>query len=353
MAREEDKEEENNRAMEGLKPEVYLRMKVTLKEAGIGGVTDAEREASKTIAQELREVMPEEKEGEDAEGGGGGVVVGAMGTVRSAMQTAKWIQNLIASIVDAIESAFNIVSWVDMHKSMLVFVALGAVFVLLICIPTRWVVLIGVLQQFGMGLYVKMTREARRKRRKLEKKRKRGRPEEEKEEWGNPVLNLISSVPTGEDLRRNYFWESFRRGQVEKNVMEKKRREARLREIWKAKFARCVKLRMEGEGGWKSVFLVLQSHRIIWFKDEKDFDDGELSIGMLLFVGHSGLSGLSPLELKVMSREEGMHCVTVFGRGEEGSEGKTDQMKRTFLCKDMEEKQLLEDMLLEIIRTGD
>jgi hypothetical protein len=260
---------------------------------------------------------------------------------------------LIASIVDAIESAFNIVSWVDMHKSMLVFVALGAVFLLLICIPTRWVILIAILQQFGTGLYMKWTREARRKRRKLEKKRKRGTPEEEKEEWGNPVLNLISSVPTGEDLRRNYFWESFRRGQVEKSVMENKRREGRLREIWKAKFAGNVKLRVEGEGGWKSVFLVLQSHRLIWFKDEKDFDDGELSTGMLLFVGHSGMSGLSPLELKVMSREEGMRCVAVFGRGEEGSEGKTDQMKRTFLCKDMEEKEVLQDALFEIITKGD
>eukprot|EP00520_Triparma_pacifica_P004561 CAMPEP_0118655016 /NCGR_PEP_ID=MMETSP0785-20121206/12698_1 /TAXON_ID=91992 /ORGANISM="Bolidomonas pacifica, Strain CCMP 1866" /LENGTH=269 /DNA_ID=CAMNT_0006547715 /DNA_START=1 /DNA_END=810 /DNA_ORIENTATION=- len=269
------------------------------------------------------------------------------------MQTAKWIQNLIASIVDVIESAFNIVSWVDMHKSMLVFVALGAVFVLLICIPTRWVVLVAVLQQFGMGLYMKMTRETRRKRRMAEKKRRRARAIEDKEEWGNPVLNLISSVPTGEDLRRNYFWESFRKGQVEKNAMENKRREGRLREIWKAKFAGVVKLRSEGEGGWKSVFLVLQSHRLIWFKDKKDFDDGELSIGMLLFVGHSGLSGLSPLELKVMSREEGMRCVTVFGRGEEGSEGKTDQMKRTFLCKDIKEKEKLQDTLLEIITKGD
>jgi len=98
---------------------------------------------------------------------------------------------------------------------------------------------------------------------------------------------------------------------------------------------------------------VLQSHRLIWFKDEKDFDEGELSIGMLLFVGHSGLSGLSPLELKVMTREEGIRCVVVFGRGEEGSKGEMDQMRKTFLCRGEEEKGRLEDRVLEITTKQD
>jgi len=243
MMGEEDEDLTEGRGGDGLKPEVFLRMQLTLKEEG-GEVTDAEREASSTIAQELSEVMPEDTEGKEGKGGGGGVVVGAMGTVRSAMQTAKWIQNLIANIVDVVESVFNIVTWVDMHKSMLVFVAASLVWLMLIFVPTRWVVMIAVLQQFGMGLYLRVTRESRRKRRKLERRRRRRAKEaEEKEEWGNPVLNLLSTVPTGEDLRRKYFWESFRRGLVEKIAMGKKRREGRLREIWKARFSGMIKLR--------------------------------------------------------------------------------------------------------------
>ena len=246
------------------KPEVFLRMQITLKERG-APTTDVEKESSNTIAQELSEVMHTE-EGHAASGSG--VVGGAVGTVRSAMQTARWIQNLISRFVDLAESVFNIFNWADVHKSMLFFVGLTLLWFFLIIVKTRYIFLVCGLQQFLMGLYLKLTKEQRRKRRRERlhaQKRRSSRGQDDDEALaiaaGNPMLNLLASIPTNEDLRRCYFWENFRRGLVEKMALECRRREARLREIWKARYSSGdvrVSVKAGEDISWKKVFLVLQ-----------------------------------------------------------------------------------------------
>jgi hypothetical protein len=53
---------------------------------------------------------------------------------------------------------------------------------------------------------------------------------------------------------------------------------------------------------------------------------GEAPLGQIFFAGHSGLAGLSPLDLRELSKEEIPKVVSIFARGTK------DQQKTIFLA---------------------
>ncbi|GMI17155.1 hypothetical protein TrLO_g15726, partial [Triparma laevis f. longispina] len=355
--------EENNESLpEGdeRRPQVMVRTQIILKEAD-EEVTEAEREASITIAQELRE---SEEKGVDEN-----IIGSSISSVRGAMQNARWIQNLIRNVVEVIESGFNIVSWVDPHKSVLVYVVVALVWFCLIVIKTRHLILIGGMHQFISGWLRSRRKKMKKKLAKESAEKEEGESVEEGEDnaekekearvqLGNPVTNLITMVPNSEDLRRYYFYENFRLGQIEKERIAEKRRIARLRTIWNSKFQAKIGVR-DGERWVHGCFLVLQSHRVSWWKNEQEFDNGEECLAQVHWGGHSGLAGLSPLDLKTLSKEEVERSSAIFGRSggravgiEGGVLEASAQAKRLFLFENVEIKDTFESKVLQTIEMG-
>lgn len=67
---------------------------------------------------------------------------------------------------------------------------------------------------------------------------------------------------------------------------------------------------------------------------------GDAPMGQIFFAGHSGLAGLSPLDLRELSNEEIPFVVSVFGRSSHG------QLKVTFLTPSSDAKDSLENNVL-------
>lgn len=91
---------------------------------------------------------------------------------------------------------------------------------------------------------------------------------------------------------------------------------------------------------WEPAFGLIEGHRFIWWRSEKDFDKGEAPLGQIFFAGHSGLAGLSPLDLRELSHGEIPFVVSVFGRGSQG------QQKITLLLPSAGAKSALENAVL-------
>ncbi|GMI12850.1 hypothetical protein TrVE_jg13537 [Triparma verrucosa] len=332
-----------------LLPQILVRTQLTLSSPSLP-VSSLEREASLTISRELQTFS---KKSTDEN-----IIGSSISSVRGAMQNAKWIQNLLTSSCEIIESSFNIISWVDPKKSLIVYLGVSFIWLCLIFIKTRYLILVAGMHQFISGGLRRF--KVNRRGYKSEERGER----DEKVGVGNPVTNFIARVPNDEDLRRYYFYENFRMGQIEKERIEEKRRRARLRTIWNSKFQARIGVREDTR--WvQGCFLVLQSHRVSWWKNEREFDDGEECLAQVHWGGHSGLAGLSPLDLRTLSKEEVERSSAIFGRGggrtvgteggvlEEEEDGRgpmgAQQAKRLFLFESAEIKETFENQVLQCI----
>uniref|UniRef100_A0A7S2R6A6 PH domain-containing protein n=1 Tax=Eucampia antarctica TaxID=49252 RepID=A0A7S2R6A6_9STRA len=161
--------------------------------------------------------------------------------------------------------------------------------------------------------------------------------------------NLFMSIPTDEDLRRAYFWESKRIEGKEQQESVDKKRTARLKKLWRPKWygqleikESILSLNTSKLRHWDQIYAVFQGHRLIWWKTSKHFDDGDLPLGQIIFTGHSGLAGLSPIEQRELQENELPLVLGIFGKGLKG------QQKVTFLCPNDTVKQQLEIAVLDI-----
>ncbi len=199
---------------------------------------------------------------------------------------------------------------------------------------------------------------------------------------GNPLENLFLSIPTDEDLRRTYFWEARREGEKERKRFVSQRRlhlafiiytalyndssgdsfhncclqanakrQSRLEKLWKAKWYGALEVREKRADlsttmstrnwSWEPAFGLIEGHRFIWWRSERHFDTGDAPLGQIFFAGHSGLAGLSPLDLREFTKEEVPLVVSIFGRGSQG------QQKVTLLASFSHVKDCLENAVLE------
>ena len=164
------------------------------------------------------------------------------------------------------------------------------------------------------------------------------------------ILNFFKSIPTNEDLRRCYFWETRRVGDREREIWAKKRRTRRLTKLYQARWFGKLELKTPNntasENGrdwdWITIFAIIKGHRFVWWKSDKDFDNGENPAGQIFFAGHSGLASLSPLELRELQKNEIKNVVNIFGRGSGGK----GQLKISLLVSDQAQKENLESAVL-------
>jgi hypothetical protein len=128
------------------------------------------------------------------------------------------------------------------------------------------------------------------------------------------------------------------------------KRQNRLEKLWKSKWHGALKLKEKRpestvpfssrNWNWTPVFGLIEGHRFIWWRSERHFDVGDAPLGQIFFAGHSGLAGLSPLDLRELSNEEIPYVVSIFGRSMQG------QLKLTFLTSCSDVKDSLENAVL-------
>jgi len=230
---------------------------------------------------------------------------------------------------------------------MTTFVLLGLtlLWIILALIPTRIIVLVGGMAQFAATFYTKFgSSDTNATLHKEPSEKGLGSASS-----GNPITNLFCSIPTDEDLRRTYFWEAYRLGEKEREKHATAKRQTRLEKLWKARWHGALKLKenkleQSTSWTWQTAFGILEGHRFIWWRSEKHFDTGEAPLGQILFAGHSGLAGLSPLDLRELSKEDIPFVVSIFGRSLQKEQG--GQQKITLLAPSSDVKDTLENAVL-------
>ncbi len=171
--------------------------------------------------------------------------------------------------------------------------------------------------------------------------------------YSTRIMNFFFGIPTNEDLRRYYFWESINVGEREFESIARKKRSLRLTKLWKAQWFGRLEMKVAGGGAvnnmnrqwdWRGIFAIVQGHRFVWWGSEKGFDLGENPMGQIYFAGHSGLATLSPLEMRELKKGEIPLVVNIFGRS--ASLG-GQQTKISLLAPDNRAKGKLEDAIIE------
>lgn len=133
--------------------------------------------------------------------------------------------------------------------------------------------------------------------------------------FGILVTNAFRGIPTFEDLRRTYFWESLRRGVREAEQFSEEKRGKRLKMLFRARWYSSIQILSSSGDHWRTCFAIIQGHRFTWWSSVNDFDEGCKPLGSIFLSGHSGLATPSPLELKQISSENLDRLVCLFGRG--------------------------------------
>jgi hypothetical protein len=133
------------------------------------------------------------------------------------------------------------------------------------------------------------------------------------------IVNAIRGLPTSEDLRKIYFWESRRIGARETESLAATKRKSRMQRLWRVQWYGTVQMliiqKKWDSPEWRSVFVMIQGHRLLWWRSINDFDNGVSPMDRLFLAGHAGLSSPSPLELREISPTDVERIVCVFGSG--------------------------------------
>jgi len=273
--------------------------------------------------------------------------INTLTSVRGVGENVLYLQNQLGYMLDFIEMIRNLFNFSCPEKSMLLLSLLFFSWFILVLIPTRLVIL-----SLGLGQYASTFMSAFYY--KIESSSPVSSAESNHSGSDNetrPVLtwlfNFLFSTPTDEDLRRCYFWETRRHAEQELAKIASVRRSARLTKLWKASWFGSLELwkdnHSKGNDGleWENIFAIVLGHRFFFWKSEKHFDQGEKPIGRILFSGHSGLSGLSPLELRLLRNVDLSNIVSIFGRGE------TEQVKIIVMTQDRHSKESLENAVIQ------
>ena len=95
--------------------------------------SDTERESSIVVAQEMIQTASVSRENIGMIGSS----INTINTVRGMSTNAQWLQNMLGSFLDNVESTRNLFTWASPHKSALVFLSICATWITLYFIPTR------------------------------------------------------------------------------------------------------------------------------------------------------------------------------------------------------------------------
>jgi hypothetical protein len=193
----------------------------------------------------------------------------AISVIWNMRDNIKYVQNLMNSILKAIETYKNLLNWTSPTMSYPIYLALLGLWLATAVIPGRYLLL-------GLGLYQFLYRFF---------------PETDSLPNYIRMVNILEAVPNDDDLQQTYA--------REQKEFENKRNEALKHRLKKAKLNLLFDCLWEGNvemkgvassGGpvWSGVYMVLQQNRLVWWEKETDIDEGKAPIGHILLFGHAG-----------------------------------------------------------------
>ena len=246
-------------------------------------------ETSRVICEEMIRTASMSKQGNI------GVMIGSsISTINTVRTLGGNLQNQLSNVVNVIEMVRNAFNFSSPRITSVLLVCLSTLWIILAMIPTRIVVLLAGLCQYGVTYYTKFLFVP-----KTSKSDKSKEAETDPISTGNVVENLFLSIPTDEDLRRAYFWEAHRKGEREREKYAETKRQSRVKKLWKASWHGSLKVKEKRPESsysqnkrtwnWETAFILIEGHRFIWWRSEKHFDTGEAPLGQIYFAGHSGL----------------------------------------------------------------
>ena len=291
-----------------------------------------------------------------SEAGGGGA--SWVSTIWNTTGYLEYVSNLMAWLLDSLESFKNLFNWSVPSKTYPLYVGVLSLLVLTMLVPGRYLILAVGLHQFFAAFMPKGSGESPMSVR---------------------LCNLLHAVPNDDDLDKVYQFErkeysdSLQLTRAE--IVRHAKKNIALACIWEG----SVRMKVASGGGlrdtraaeWLDVYLLLQNHRLVWWAREADIDEGKVSaattifhanvvalhfglqahfshlfsspvlssrlqaaLGQLLLFGHAGTTAVSHVEINQIGDDS--RLVSIFGRDAAGR-----QLKCTVLCGDMSSCQLL------------
>lgn len=329
-------------------PRIFVDLKWKVPVSTDDHLTDLDRESSIMVTEEMvRAALRNSRNRHDIIGSS----MGALNTFKGLGETVQSIQNTLGNAVDMIERVRNLFNFTEPGLSSSVLFALFLIWVFLSLTPTRVLFVLCGIVQYG-GAFVSRFGPALIDRGIL------GKPKESPRCSGGQhaaaplsvwLSNAFDSIPTDDDLRKAYFWECARISDAESCKLATMRRGSRLEQLWNAKWYSALKIReargSQGGAGsrcwsWETRFGVVHGRRLLIWSTESSFDNGDPPMVRVILSGHAGLAGLSPLDVRELSRDEVSRVANIFGRGIHG------QVKLMLLLPDESAKDTLEETVL-------
>ncbi|CAB9499353.1 C1 [Seminavis robusta] len=334
-------------------PKVFLSLKWSPPDDSTSSI-ETEHEASMVIQEELLrwEVTNRDKDKLKK------LVVGTTGafkTVSGFAGTLQLIQNFLGKVVNTIEAVRNLLNFTDPFKSTVVLSLVTILWLILSLVPTRVVVLVAGLAQFGITAKTRLEKIFVTEDADINDDASEASGLDDEDADAPVVLwlkNAFLGLPTDEELRKAYFWEGRRIGAKTRERYSSEKRLARLQRLWRAQWHATLKIRVDtstkkktkkgtADPTWDTIFAVVQGRRFLWWKTVTDFDNGATPSGRIFLAGHAGLSGLSPLEMREINPKDVPLVVGIFGRGLK------EQQRITLLLPSEELKDSLENAIID------
>ena len=320
-------------------PQLLVQLSWVPPESFLGSSPNEEKEASVVVHQEMIRAARLFRQQQVSLLGSS---IGAFNTVRGLSSTLLSVQNALGTVLDCLEAVLNVFNFSDPYKSSVVFVAILLAWMVLSIIPSRFLMSAAGILQFGITLHARLFQSTRSRK----VSHGSNQPEKEKSTSDTPsvatwISNAFMGLPTDEDMRRTYYWDTRRVVALEAESRSAERRNERLSALWKSAWHGNIEFISSEQR--RPAFCVLQGHRFLWWNSSDSFDRGEAVLGQLTLDGHAGIATPSPVELRAVKGEEANRIVVIFGRGE-GS-----QERITLLCPDATERQRCEDAVLKAI----
>jgi len=186
-------------------PELFVKFKFSARAITKEMASSSDNETCKVICEEIVRNASTSKESNIS------MIGSSISTLNRVRSLGGNLQNQISYVVDTIERVRNAFNFSNPQVTTFILICLIILWRILASIPTRVVILLAGVGQFGATFYnefiprstPKILREA-------------SDDDDTQPPRGNIFENLFLSLPTDEDLRRTYFWESCRLGERER-----------------------------------------------------------------------------------------------------------------------------------------
>ncbi len=224
----------------------------------------------------------------------------------------KYVQNLMAYILNFLESFKNVLSWTVPSKTFPLYIGFITLWFAAILIPGRYLIL-------SLGLYEFLYTFA---------------PQPDSFPIVTRFFNLLEAVPNDDDLDKTY---SEKRSQFMKNLEEEKKETVkwgRLNMIYACVWSGHVRIKglsaLAGGSTWDKRYMVLQGRRMVWWTNDEDMEV-HAPTGHLLLYGHAGITQPSPVDMREVGGDGKL--LAVFGMDVNGR-----PQRRTIICQDDDSK---------------